>query len=322
MRTRNLLQSVQTLILDGLPCPADVITEIITHESFNVRILSIRDVKHLSQRKLQQALMYAIRPSRPEGRPKLQGLYIFGPKGTQRTQKVPATEDISCLRTLSTQTGVGRGLRLEDTPSGDKTQYSERWYEDTGKVFAKLPSRELEWANVIQACQGIISFDAVVCSGPRHSQTLDTASSWYNDPEFYLPPRVASHSLDGCSGCGRGGPEGFAHLKQASPNRLPLMDPVPLYSSTVKCAKIPPYVGFVSDKRLLARCMDCLRSRYCNTCHKWWCEDCYEVNPGPNLAKQWEISEATEGANHVKVHMGLCVENCLVEELQRNVELF
>ena len=80
LRKRNILQDVQTLILDGLAVPADLVTETITNESFNVRILSLRNVQHSNERKLQQALLYAIRPSRALGTPTFQGLYLFGPQ--------------------------------------------------------------------------------------------------------------------------------------------------------------------------------------------------------------------------------------------------
>ncbi|KAH0564826.1 hypothetical protein GP486_001786 [Trichoglossum hirsutum] len=76
----NLLKDIQTLILDGLSVTAELVQEIICDASYNVRILSIREVKDLDERKLMQVLNYAVRPSRAPDTPKLKGLYIFGPR--------------------------------------------------------------------------------------------------------------------------------------------------------------------------------------------------------------------------------------------------
>lgn len=78
LHTKGVLGYVQTLLLDGLSVPADLVREIIAEERFNVRILSLRECKHLNQTKLQQVLRYTVRPGRPEGAPKLRGLYVFG----------------------------------------------------------------------------------------------------------------------------------------------------------------------------------------------------------------------------------------------------
>ncbi|MBE7180507.1 MAG: hypothetical protein INR71_04720, partial [Terriglobus roseus] len=76
----DVLRNVTTLVLDGLTVTADLVSDILVGDKFNVRILSIREVKHLNERKLRQALWYAVRPGRPEGTPKLKGLYVFGQK--------------------------------------------------------------------------------------------------------------------------------------------------------------------------------------------------------------------------------------------------
>lgn len=76
---QNVLGNVSTMVLDGLTVPAEIIREFIAEDKYNVRMLSIREAKHLNEGKLRQALKYAVRPSRPAGTPKLRGLYIFGP---------------------------------------------------------------------------------------------------------------------------------------------------------------------------------------------------------------------------------------------------
>jgi hypothetical protein len=65
-----------------------------------------------------------------------------------------------------------------------------------------------------------------------------------------------------------------------------------------------------------------LKNRYCESCHRWWCEDCYEL-PGlrsdtSHKSQPWGdyIAGPTEKTEkNVKVHMGLCAENCLVGEM-------
>ncbi|KAK5698044.1 hypothetical protein LTR97_007004 [Elasticomyces elasticus] len=84
LHQRRILKYVQTLILDGLSVPADLVREIVAEDRYSVRTLSIREAKHLNQSKLQQVLRYAIRPTRAEGTPKLKALYFFGPKDAAR----------------------------------------------------------------------------------------------------------------------------------------------------------------------------------------------------------------------------------------------
>jgi hypothetical protein len=312
LRKRGILHSVQTLVLDGLNVPADLITEIITHQSFNVRILSIRDVQQLNFRKLQQALLYIVRPGRAENTPKLQGMYFFGPRDipTRPQAILPAAHDFSSgdmVLSQGAQIGARWNMRSEDTLAEEIARKSDRWYEKTGAVFPRSIGRESEWAEVIQACQGIISFDAIACPGPRHASGSVPRKTWYSDIEFHISPRIATHALDGCAGCGAA-PEGPAKTRYSSTGRLPLMAPLPMHSSTIKCARIPSHTGHGLEKKLIIRCMDCLRQRYCENCHIWWCEDCYKVNPGPNLAEQWaalELESARE--KNLKVLMGLCV---------------
>ncbi|KAG8169562.1 hypothetical protein KVR01_000307 [Diaporthe batatas] len=80
LRRHQILRDVSTLILDGLSVTAELVHEIISDPSYSVRILSLREVTNLNEPKLRAALQMAARPSRPEGMPRLRGLYIFGPK--------------------------------------------------------------------------------------------------------------------------------------------------------------------------------------------------------------------------------------------------
>lgn len=51
LRRINILQDVQTLVLDGLSVTADLINDILTDPKFQVRILSIRETKNLNERR-------------------------------------------------------------------------------------------------------------------------------------------------------------------------------------------------------------------------------------------------------------------------------
>jgi hypothetical protein len=321
LRKRKILQDVQTLILDGLAVPADLATEIISSDEFNVRILSVRGVKHLNQRKLQQALLYAIRPSRPETTPKLQGLYIFGPPeplvsaGTRRENTIGSPEirrnDTGVMSSQGAQIGAQWNAKSGDALAADMNR--DNWFERSGEIFPGLRAHS-GWAGVIQACQGILSFDAVLCAGPRHS-AADAVhkSAWYHNIEYYIEPKVATHSLDGCNGCGRA-PEGLSVLDHSSMDRFPLLAPATLQSSTIKAAKTPTR-GNGLVKKLMVRCQECLRGRYCESCYKWWCEDCYPTSSHGyhNTIQGWTDSAQTD--KKVKVHMGLCVQSCLVEQM-------
>jgi hypothetical protein len=334
LRRQNILQDVQTLVLDGLAVPADLVAEIIIHDSFNVRILSIRDVQHLNERKLQQALLYAIRPSRPENAPKLKGLYVFGPKDPAPTPRLKKQIDryppgIAPIDTIPSYTGVvgSQGAQIgaewnkksHEALEAEVTRNSDSWFGKSGKIFPRMVSPD--WASTLHACQELISFDAVLCQAPRHKLPDGSFSSaWYARPDFHLAPQVATHALGGCYGCASA-PEGLCQFDTLTLSRLPLLAPVPLHSSTIKSAKAP-FQGGV-EKKLLVRCFECLKNRYCESCHKWWCEDCYET-PGQGLdnsnkPQPWETSagQVSDSKKNVKVHihMGLCVESCLVARI-------
>jgi hypothetical protein len=327
LRRRNILKDVQTLILDGLAVPADLVAEVIIHNSFNVRILSIRDVQHLNEPKLQEALLDAIRPSKAENTPKLQGLYIFGPKdappisGFNRyvNKYPPGIAPIDTLPSYrvvaapqGAQIGAEWNMKSQEALEEEATLNSDLWFGKRGKIFPRSISSH--WAGTLHACHGMISFDAVLCNGPRHQlPTERSTSAWYSRPEFHVAPQVATHALEGCSRCGSS-PEGISKFGTSPMHRLPLLAPVPLQSSTTKSAKAPPQGGV--EKKLLVRCIECLKSRYCKSCHRWWCEDCYDV-PGQgyntSIAQSWEMAELAENPEeNVKVRMDLCVDNSLV----------
>jgi hypothetical protein len=314
---------------------SDLISDIITQDHFNVRILSIREVQNLNHRKLQQALIYAVRPSRPARTPKLKGLYFFGPKDAAPISRLDrrvtnhahdnSAADIAASRggviySQGAQIGARWNQISGDTLAEEMVRGGDKWYSRMGRVLAKPPS--IDWAETMYACQGIISFDAVLCHGPHHSAleapSGDTSkSTWYKNPHAHIPPRVATHSIGGCSCC-QTAPERFSKFGSSPLGQFPLLAPPPLHSSTAKAAKAP-FVG--SGDKLLLRCMDCLRTRFCESCHKWWCEDCYEIPSQGHAGGSQQLWEAVGTAlgghteKNVKVHIGLCIEDCLVAEM-------
>ncbi|QDS75450.1 hypothetical protein FKW77_004081 [Venturia effusa] len=329
---RNILRHVTTMILDGLTVPADIIREIISEDRFNVRILSVREAKHLNERKLMQVLKYAVRPSRPAGTPKLRGLYVFGAmdprptplepvNGRRRSPtRYPDSSHQSVMTALGAQLGAEWNQKSQEALNTELCGTMDKWYQP-GRMFKKTLISD--WAETIQACEGIIHFDAVLCRGPRH----DPKNFIGHDPSTtshhngYIPPTVATVALGtaGCAGCGTC-PEGPGVFGQSPSHHLPLLAPPPLHASSIRAAQIP-YTKDGSIPRLYVRCTECLKNRWCERCNKWWDESCYK--PGDTRTEfqatgwllQWQPHGGDQPKEEIKVHMGLCVESCLVGEL-------
>ncbi|KAG7105982.1 hypothetical protein HYQ45_018497 [Verticillium longisporum] len=268
----NLLADVQTLILDTLPVTSELCHELILDPSYNIRLLSLRGSKHLNERQLCRTLQYACRPTRPENTPRLKALYIFG--------------------------------------APDMAHAPDDWHNRKGRMICRAPLDE--WAATLVDCRGLIAFDALPCNGPRHisspaygkvpaSHLVTAPGSRDSHPQW----AVATHAVPGCAGCGAA-PEGVTTHAGTPSSLLPLLAPPPLLSSSVRAATVPcsasPSSGFV------ARCADCLRDRYCNSCNKWWCEECYvpptaPASPGPvNLAAADVVIVNPDGDAWVQQH--------------------
>jgi hypothetical protein len=331
---RHVLGNVTTMILDGLTVPVDVIREIVSEDRFNVRILSVREAKNMNERKLMQVLKYAVRPSRPEGTPKLKGLYVFGamdPRpappepvfGRRRSPtRYPDSPPQSVMSVLGAQLGAEWNKKSQDALNAARCGTTDKWYQP-GRMFKK--TLIADWAETLQACEGIIHFDAVLCRGPRHDPQnfIGVSPESLDHHNNYIPPTVATVAL-GASGCAKCGscPEGPAVFGQSPSHQLPLLAPPPMHASSVRAAQIP-CTKDGTIPRLFARCTECLKHRWCERCHKWWDESCYK--PGNTRTElqntewltQWQTLSAEDGGEgqpkeEIKVHMGLCVESCLV----------
>ncbi|KAI1333610.1 hypothetical protein F5Y15DRAFT_339675 [Xylariaceae sp. FL0016] len=258
IRRRNILQDVHTLVLDGLSVTAEFVNDILVDPSYRVRVLSIRGVKNLNERKLMQSLRYVCRPTRPEGTPHLKGLYVFGAR---------------------------------DGGASSQPQDGDDWYQRKGRLFRRKPAQE--WADTLLDCRGVIQFDATLCTSPRHQNS----PAYGRTPVSSARPAVArqwcvaTFALGGCASCGSA-PEGLTTYGETPAADLPLLSPVPLQSSSVKAAICPssPAGSDGSGKaQFVPRCLDCIRERCCFTCDQWWCESCYELTGSEVVAPAVQI---------------------------------
>lgn len=227
------------------------------------------------------------------------------------------------------QIGAAWNQKSTDALNAVLAPAEDRWYRASGRIIPKRPSAD--WADVIQACEGLIAFDAVLCRGPRHdptkAYTKESGVVGVAHPTSFLRPAIATVALgpSGCETC-HSCPEGAAVFGQSPQSHFPLLSPVPLHGSSLRAARIPHTTDGSAPPPLIARCEDCLKGRWCERCHKWWDEDCYA---GSAVAQRTELQQTelteslrTNGANHlisqqtIKVHMGLCVEACLVGEME------
>jgi hypothetical protein len=334
LRRLDILRDVQVLSLDGLSVTAELVHDILIDPSFSVRILSIRGVKNLNERKLRGALQYACRDSRPEGMPRLKGLYVFGPRDTPPTL-APKEDSRSPSPASSTGLASAWNKQSQKALAAALAEEPEAWYSHRGNQF---PGRiSSDWASTLVACAGIITFDSVLCTGPRHfnspawgtvnTEALDAAAS----PSATSVPHfgVATHSLSGCASCGAA-PEGWtvwgedvteskrdpdgrrtSESCMADLSRFPLLAPPPMHSASLRVAMCPtgqtvrsrlPFLprGKQQQAQFIPRCLDCIRDRYCGGCHKWWCESCYlgprASSPGGGSSGPDSVSNPSQNA--------------------------
>ncbi|EAW13324.1 uncharacterized protein ACLA_053700 [Aspergillus clavatus NRRL 1] len=303
LQHRSLLKDVRTLILDGLSVPADLIADIVLADRFNVNILSIRGCRHLNERKLMQVLQYAVRPTRPQGTPRVKGIYFFTPPSQPQAAVRSRYRDwwsSSCVGQESVPAKASASHH--DQPIEPHQQNA--WYTPSGKLLKR--SIEEGWAQTIQKCRGIIAFDAMLCRGPRHnSSSMSMNQDESQESDRLLGPAIATVALGpkGCEGC-HSSPEGPAVWGQSPEEDFPLLAPVPFHSSSIAVARRPAL--FPGEHRTLnARCTDCLTDRWCHRCNKWFCASCL---PNPqhvnlNLTPHQTAMRGPLGNNDSQVRM-------------------
>ena len=324
LRRMQILMNVQTLVLDGLASVTiDLINEIVTSKDYNIRLLSIRRCLNVNQSKLQQLLSYICRPTRPEGIPRLQGIYVF----TDPIPQLPSIDNIGVTMTDGAQLGA---VPIE---KGSLVNLAESWYAPNGQILKYGHKQRSSWEETLQICRGIIWFDAVPCTH-MHAAMSNVLHDSPRRDELNDKPGVSTIATialgpDGCTGCGRA-PEGAPFWGQSDFSDFPLMWPPPHSGKLVDAIRPPARYHAATGElrqRLIVACSWCMDNRYCESCHKWWCADCYcsKKNTGFQTLEQLrevgmdmylsgkELVGANPG-NNVKVFNGFCVDSCLVGE--------
>lgn len=327
LQSQRILRHVQTLVLDGLSVPADLVREIVAEDQYCVKVLSLRQSTHLNMSKLQQVLQYVCRPTRAEGTPVLKALYVFGPKDTPTSyttalEQPPNVRELGVMSSSGAQIGAEWNQRSSASLASKLLDEEGKWYNSTGRAIKKPLS---SWPETMALCKGLINFDAVLCRGPRHDITKV-------DSQDFLQPAMANVALGsaGCEMCASC-PEGPAVFGQSPDSALPLLGPVPSHSSTLRAAIRPDQRPDRTFPKLILRCEDCLRGRWCEQCNRWWCEDCYQepvsrahdtrtemqqIELRDELQRNgWASAERGVASTPVKVFSKLCVEHCLVGEM-------
>jgi hypothetical protein len=201
--------------------------------------------------------------------PKVKGIYHFTPRNSPRSPSRVRYRDW-----WSNQMGGSRSQSQESTAAPDNGLSQYDWYRPSGKLLKG--TIEDGWAQTLKKCEGIISFDAVLCRGPRHNVDLYSSNNESGTrPEGrLLGPAIATVALgpNGCDNC-HGAPEGAATWGQSPDEYFPMLSPPPLHSSKISAAKCPILSGH-GNPLLIARCTDCLTDRWCHRCNKWFCSSC------------------------------------------------
>lgn len=318
LENRNWIHDVRTLILDGLFVPIKIIKDLLCNERYQIRLLSLRGAYRLDIDELMRILRHLIRPSRPNGTPKLRGIYLFGqPNRTQEVYEFNHVKDrpqaIGITTSVGAQLGAGSHVDygLTDLRKLPEDPYRDSPYGAPGPwnvltsiwVSHEWPDSQPE---ILEACAGLISFDAVLCRHDRES-VLDPR------PEF------ATVRLTGCMSCGTC-PEGPAYPGASPADHLPLLSPPPWHSSKVEVAQRMNTYGQPYPP-LILRCRTCLKDRWCERCNAFWCESCYTIpnNRGPSKRDPASTISGPISNEDIKVHNGLCVSKCLMDELLNGV---
>ncbi|KAK8112400.1 hypothetical protein PG984_012926 [Apiospora sp. TS-2023a] len=286
LQKKHILQNVQTLVLDGLSVTAELVHDVLVDPQFAVRILSLRETKHLNHRKLMQSLRYACRPSRPEGTPRLKGIYLFSkrdaplalPASSSQQKALTSAANVGANWNHKSAHALKEAINADDGPNGG----GDDWYHKRGRIIGKPVGPG--WAETMLDCRGSILFDAVLCTGPRHRNSPAFGAAPITGDMATHPWSVATYAVGGCASCGTA-PEGFTTYGESSAEELPLLTPLARDSSNIRAASRPTPNTTRSKKaspekhQFVPRCEDCIRERYCFACDQWWCEACYQV-PG------------------------------------------
>lgn len=309
LENRNVLQDVRTLVLDRLYVPNALIEDLFCNERYQIRLLSIRCVSNLSPPHLAVILERFAESSHQKRMPNIGAIYLFGqPSMAQELLKFEdvVTRPESITASIGAQLGAGSHMAdgldnfrkpIVQDPYSDSPYGAPGMSDDLRNRWVKSV-----WPIVLEACAGLIVFDAVLC---RHDRKIFPGCG----------PYIATVRLNGCSSCGTC-PEGPAYPGISPTDHLPLLSPPPLHSSKVEVAQRNDIQGQPYPP-LILRCRTCLKDRWCENCNTWWCESCYTIPqkraPPKGVFTPSLLSRASNEG--IKVYDGLCVSNCLMKVL-------
>lgn len=197
----DILRDVRTLILDGLAVPNILLFALLFREiKHDIRLLSLRGVEELNSDSFVRGVRYLIRSSRPRSRPEIKGLYYFTSLEKTTKNHVAVRSSMAAPVSPGVTNAVGAQLGSEPVLSEKVAQDNVYplpidggvWYNALGCVH--IENKEQQLADLVEACEGLIAFDATIC---RHDRAL------YDNPR----PRIANVRLSGCQSCGSS-PEG------------------------------------------------------------------------------------------------------------------
>ncbi|EGE05169.1 hypothetical protein TEQG_04187 [Trichophyton equinum CBS 127.97] len=265
LNRRSVLQDVRTLILDGLPVTAELVSDILLTDRFRISLLSIRGCLYLDDHKLRQAIEYAAEePGNRSGvlanRPGCLSLGSEWYRQSGQVLKLPSVQNgwahtlQLCQGVISFDAPLCRGARHDPNlylMNNNNNESHQQYHQATNSQF--------------QHPQGDIALSVTAAaSGPL------------------LPPAIATVSLGpaGCDGC-RTSPEGPLVWQQSPEQHFPLLTPPPLHSYKTAVAKAPA-LRLDESPVLIAQCEECLRGRRCHRCNRWMCAACL-----PDTTKPW-----------------------------------
>ena len=310
LENRKVLQDVRTLILDGLYVPNTVIENLLSDERYKIRLLSIRGINQPRPLDLVRNIRTSLHPKTVSS---IRAIYLFGQPS--RPKEVLKFEHVMIGRkgiTASMGAQLGAGNHMADgldnfTKPVAQDPYSDSPYGAPGISYVLRDiSVKSGWAEMLEACTGLIAFDAVLC---RHDRKIAPDGG----------PDIATVRLNGCNSCGTC-PEGPAYPGISPANHLPLLSPPPLHSSKVEVAQRIDTQGQPYPP-LILRCRTCLKDRWCETCNAWWCESCYTIPKKISHSKGDSTPSLSSRASSegIKVHNGLCVSKCLMDVLLNGI---
>jgi hypothetical protein len=327
----GVMKDVHTLVLDGLGSVThDVLSDILLSNQYNVRLLSVIGCKNLNQRKFQGLLHYLCRPSRPEGSPKLKGVYVFGTNETvvrHNHSRVSGPRNAGITASPGAQ--IGASPSSTTLPANSSLPNSNPWFSATGLVLPPLFVDRDIWEETLRVCTGIIAFDAVLCTHMHQEMApyrSDAMNAYLNTNSAIAMP-IATYALgsDGCAGCGHA-PKDAPTWGLSDPTAFPLISPPPFSGRLVDAVRPPPSTA---EQRLVVSCTWCLSDRHCQSCHRYWCGKCYDPQRRKRalqLEAQAEFDESDAnvaeelrrasdgGGSTIKVYNGLCTQYCAFSE--------